>query len=867
MQQTFTFTRSMRAQPLHVLWLLVLLLTIGYTQPVFAQNDSIRSTLHPNFFNIFNCFPESIQQETGPDGRLSSNFSEYGHALTPRGTMRVLVIYAGFTNDNVNPNDGLPGTLIPYNNEEQNNPWPQKLNGSAWGESLPRSAANNFYTNLSQFNTSATDQTLSNFYYQMSQFSSAPFKLMAVNFPVRVNVTANTAINRDNPWYTYSRMVLDKIRTDPTLQAHMISLNRGLIDARTNEPGFRSDNTNSPPDGKIDYTIIIWRYANGSPGMNGPNPTVDLNKATGSGGGFASVPVAIPLFPLSSSTLALETANGFTQCQGMTGINHELFVHEFAHTLYRAPHVNGNNGVCGKKFFVSKGNSMTTGNINAWERWFLGWAPLECNGANSDLNETTPLSPGGRYYLRDFITTGDALRIRLPNTYNPETDTYQYLWLENRQKLSVWDQRDWIINGAGQPFPVVPAGIMAYVEDMGKNKRGTDISDISRTGANGLKFLSADGNYDLLWTGTSSTYNNALWGNPIYDFTQVAPNPTGGQSTFSYLRGSRSASAEIGYSTDPNTAPRNEYFSYSAINNLPTYGFTGHNARYTRESKIGLDTNPALTSNPDFDLATQQMKPMHLSGVSVRMSGYSQGVVTVEVRFNDTDITKDTRWTGNLKVWNVPNAANGYDVNVLTGITLRIDRSRTLTRTILGPNGDFTNPTRLNIDDKASLNVSARGVLQIGTGSTLFVEESGRLLAHPTAKIEVEAGALLSVQTQAEADALQQYNQLRVLLGGRLEVRESGTVISGRTAPNLVVFPNPAEGQQLRFALQGVPTAEAATYSYRLLTLYGKSLREGRCSSTANDAIVLTSVPAGTFLLELIGPTAKRLTRRVQVNP
>jgi hypothetical protein len=790
--------------------------------------------------------------------------------------MRVLVIYAGFTNDNVDPITNSQGADIPYNNDDDpNNPWPQTLNGSAWGESLPRSTANTFYTNLSQFSSSTTDLSLSNFYYQMSQFSGNPFKLIAVNFPVRVNVTATTANNTGGAWRTYSQMVLEKIRTEPSLQAHMTGLNRGLIDARTNTPQFQSDNSSSPPDNKIDYTVIIWRYAKGSPGRNGPasGRTSGLDNATGSGGGFASIPAAT-LIPASGSAPALLTADGFTQCQGMEGINHELFTHEFAHTLYWAPHVNGDNGVCGKKFFVTAGNSMTKGNINAWERWFLGWAPLECNGVSGDLNNYTPLhtnyaliSNGGRYYLRDFITTGDALRIRLPNTYNSVTKTYQYLWLENRQKISVWDQRDWVTNGAGQPFPVVPAGIMAYVEDMGQNKQGAQLASIFSTGANGFKYLSADGNYDLRWAGTSSTYNNALWGNSIYDFTQVAPNPTGGQSSFSYLRGDKNGDNAIGYSTNANVSPANEYFHYSAFNNLPNYGFTGHNARYNPGRKIGLDTNPALTSHPDFNPDTQQFNPMQLSGVSVRVVEYSHDFVIVDVRFNDTDITQNTRWTGSLNVWDVPNAANGYDVNVLPGVTLRVDRSGTPNRTTPGPNGDFINETRLNIVSGASLHVSSGGVLQVGKASTLFVEDGGRLLADQSATIEVETNALLSVQTQAEADALQAFNQLRLLAGGRLEIRESGTVIVGRMAPGLAVFPNPAEGQQLRFALQGIPAEEAARYSYRLLTPYGKSVREGCYPSNPNGALVLTGLPAGTYFLELTGPASKRLTRRVQVNP
>jgi hypothetical protein len=208
-----------------------------------ASAQEAISPIHPGYLNSFNCYPNGLPYSqrtapataapvpgtasaaiggpttpgpTGPTTPLSPS-SYNGVCLTPKGTLKVLVVYAGFTNDNVPPVPGFPSqSPIFGNNNNPSNPWPQ-LGGSGtnpnWGCSLPPNAATTFYTNLSQFSTTATDKTLSNFYYQMSQHNASPLQMLAVNFPTRVNVTATTA-NNYSGWGTYNRMVLDRIRTD-----------------------------------------------------------------------------------------------------------------------------------------------------------------------------------------------------------------------------------------------------------------------------------------------------------------------------------------------------------------------------------------------------------------------------------------------------------------------------------------------------------------------------------------------------------------------------------------------------------------------------------------------------------------------------
>jgi hypothetical protein len=116
------------------------------------------------------------------------------------------------------------------------------------------------------------------------------------------------------------------------------------------------------------------------------------------------------------------------------------------------------------------------------------------------------------------VTTGDMVRIKLPGSSG------QYLWLENHQDLynpfggnsgNVFNDRyDFIMDGQtpSQPFPNAPRGIIAMVEDASSD-RNQPLDYGADQGVNGLKVLSAQGNFDYTHSATTSTYNNHLWGN------------------------------------------------------------------------------------------------------------------------------------------------------------------------------------------------------------------------------------------------------------------------------------------------------------------------------------------------------------------
>lgn len=79
---------------------------------------------------------------------------------------------------------------------------------------------------------------------------------------------------------------------------------------------------------------------------------------------------------------------------------------------------------------------------SAWDRLQMGWKnagqvnPIAArdssnsNEVNGELDATVP-AQAGTYVLRDFVQTGDALRIKLP--FLPGEKYPEYIWVENHQ--------------------------------------------------------------------------------------------------------------------------------------------------------------------------------------------------------------------------------------------------------------------------------------------------------------------------------------------------------------------------------------------------------------------------------------------------
>lgn len=889
-----------------------LLLTIGAARPGYAQSAGWRMPNQPA--EAFNCYPVPADRPGAPGHRPASasrntGYNPNGYDITPRGDLRVLIIYAGFTND-------IDSRAVGYSG----GPWPQTdANHPVPGTSFPTNAGGGFYTSASQFSSSATDQTISNFYYQMSQFSTSPLRMYATVFPKRINVTADAATDVTRGFYAYTDQVMQALKNDPATA----NFNFGQVDNRQGRPNFQTDNSVPGTDQVVDYAIVVWRNAGQAYGLT----TIPV----AGGGGWASVSYTdnIP----SSDGKRYEIYTGFTHTAGLDGVNPPLFVHEFAHTIYSSPHYLLANGVVGQHFNATEGPGMmgyfrSNFSANAWERWFNGWAELQASGVSTDIQDANSLAPtSGLYTLRDFVTTGDMVRIKLPGASG------QYLWLENHQDIvspfggssgNVFNDRyDFIMDGQtpSQPFPNAPRGIIAMVEDVSSN-RNLPLDYFDDQGVNGLKVLSAQGNFDYTHSTTTSTYNNHLYGIPLYNFTDLIPNPFGGESQISRHRFDADGNGRIVWNpTQGNSGgPRNEQQFSVVVNGQFEDGILGPDIGYNQVGqKLGLSYPTPIFEHQHYDSTAVKLSSITLGGLSVELVGKRRkdGAITIRVRYDDAEVVANTRWTGDLVL------APGLSAGV-SGASLTINKSGTPNRHLPTAAGDFINPTRVlcpagttfyqnagPLDtgsgvslegDKTTFQVA--GTVHLATRGNTFVVGAGTLLElfsgsvfqlDPRAELLIEAGGTLLVHSGA---TIQGAGTLTAAAGSYLCVEPGAAITATRNFNRYNTGTNPSLGLsgqncQTTFLVAPAPTStqrslytatpnpandrvslalllqEAGDVTISLQDLSGVSkLRLAPRSLEAGThtlEVPLQGVPTGVYMLVVESPEGRQVTR-LQVN-
>lgn len=661
---------------------------------------------------------------------LYGQSSDLGGPFTPRGDIRFLVIFAGFEKDCDATNDG---SIWPNVNVEQNLP-PCKT--------LPLYYKDLFYSDFDQFKPEAQDKTISNFYYQMSRHhpTHAPLRIVGDIFPERINIEGSSPNNT---------AVFKKI------QDNFPDFDWSRYDNRKNYPNFRFDNSITEPDHIIDYVVIMWRQR-GAGGYANTNSFTFVQKKNG-----------------VEEKYQMHSACGFTATYAQAdnlGMIAKIFHHELAHTLFNCPHLFYANGVSGDYFYASNGwGTMSYGYINcsanAWESWYNGWIELD------STNDLKGYSQNGIYKLRDFVTTGDAIRIKLPFVN-------QYLWIENHSGLHSFDNREeYETDAKGNPIPDPDRGLFMFVERI-TDKRSELISPLSFAYCNGLKALHNKGNYD--YKALSDTIDPQWWNNRVVDFEIVEANPTSAHNNIALIRGNydyeKDYPEKIVYKNFTNNrfeGSSNCKDSWKANISQEANGVLKINGGYTYDDlgihmafgsgslpqKIGISSNPVIINHQKY-VCPDRLEPIYLNGISINiLSRDSNGTITFEVRFDDTEIVSDQRFTGDLILKDIPNSK--YDLNVTSGNTLIINKSGTPNRYNQGEkiNGvyefpDFINPSIMTIDSGAVIFIADKGKMIIREGTTLrikpgaefHIKGKGKLIIEKDGYLCVEEGAIIKME-------------------------------------------------------------------------------------------------------------------------
>jgi hypothetical protein len=648
--------------------------------------------------------------------------SYYGGVFTPKGDLKVLIVPVIFKDNPqsnptfVNSAHNIEGWKVGNLSNLPDCINPQSGNFPRWLYNSPE--------DFEKFKDSSFYNDSKMFYH----ISKGQFRFMADVFrdssgnPITVEIDPEGG--RD--WSHMNKMAMDEMRKQSP------DFDFAAFDNRKNNPQYLFDNSENPKGDKVvDYIVFIYRY---SPNWS-VQPALGMSKWSGSGGGFAS-----------PSGIMLENYNGYKFSEGFTMMwASGVFFHELAHTLYNLPHLWGTNSTVGEYFYrpsVGWGATSSAGLFqipSAWETWFLGY-----NDLIADIKGPEDLKNSSVFELRDYVQTGDAMRIKLPFTEN------QYLWLEYHAIEHPFDRHVWSGQKIGEDELALPAkGVYAYLEQVSDSY--DKIPGVLSPLCNAIKPINAAGNYDYTYDDETPKLN--AWGNKLYKFKKVRENPISGTNPFFYYRADFNKDGIIGLDKNYNGA-RNEgeaimceeVSTDSFANLYNCFGVyntnqQGRPASFLPGDYLGLNSNPLLSSFAKYNDKVGEMEPVFLTGLSVKFLK-SEGSAKLSISFGETKLDKNCRWTGSIVLHNISNDGNA-DLEILKGKQLILDKSGTVNRHLKTEEGDFISKTKFLVKSDACIILRRGSKIQIEKDAILEFEAGAQIILEKKSKITVKNGGVL----------------------------------------------------------------------------------------------------------------------------
>ena len=658
-------------------------------------------------------------------GQESSRKSYYGGVFTPRGDFKALIVPVIFkdyplTNPSfVNSNQAIDGwaagniSNLPDCIDPVTGIFPQWLYNSVEDFEQYRDSA--FYNDSKM----------------LYHISKGNFRFMADVFRDSSGKPAAVEIDPEGgrDWSHMNKMALEEMKKLAP------DFDFSPFDKRKNNPQYLFDNSVNPqPDKVVDYIVFIYRYS--------PNwtlqPAPGMNKWSGSGGGFAS-----------PSGIMLETYNGHKFSEGFTMMwASGVFFHELAHTLYNLPHLWGTNGTVGEYFYrpsVGWGATSSAGLFqipSAWETWFLGY-----NELLADIKGPEDIKNGNVFELSDYLTTGDAVRIKLPFSDN------QYLWLEYHAIEHPFDRHIWSGQKIGNDEIALPAkGVYAYLEQV--SDRHDKIPGVLSQHCNAIKPINAAGNFDYEYLDELPEKN--AWGNKLYKFKKNRENPISGTNPFFYFRADFNKDGLIGLDKNYNGA-RNEaepimceaVSSDSFANLYNCFGVYNQRqpdrvASFQAGDNLGLNSNPLLCTFAKYNDKMGQMEAVYLCGLQVKFLKSSPNTAKISITFGETLVDRNARWTGNIMLPNI-STDSLVDLEISRGKEILLDKSGTANRHLITSYDDFISPTKLLVKSDAYILLKKGSRIIIDKGASLEFESGAKLIMERKSKIIVKKGGELKL--------------------------------------------------------------------------------------------------------------------------
>lgn len=685
--------------------------------------------------------------------------STYGYDFPAKGTYRILTVFVNiiYDADYTKSDPKTNNKYWPVSNKEGINELPPKEYFDALFDVNSSTGYGGFYTRF------------------FNQASFGAFILLSDFTCVEIKASRIGAGGQHN----FVSKLITYINQNGGLQT--IYGHNSISDYDKTERGNKKQRS---PNNKIDYVNIIVR-----------NPNKKLYGFS-TGGGYGNISNSTPLLLADGEKYRIENGTIF-------GVGHKhllyepvTFSHEFAHALLggNSFHTSGSNHYGTRNMKTFMGHQYGYGlfnfglrSVNAYERWRLAWQSesnsayaIAANGKNSNI--TSRFEGTKSFYLRDFLTYGDAIRIKLPYKDN-ELSSNQYVWLENHQ-IGRNSQTDIdIIQYSNFPgktcIPEGKPGIYAYIQ-IGKDKlSGYRSSVFPGNETDNLRMISAEGNYNVVYT---EDIKDCLgWGNRA-NFKYISENPLSGANdqtqVFKYKLLSNKIQALNDFSGLYSKTKNDSLYNHLPYHgdNLDAFGAEANG------SVMDIGTNPppvnATTYYSYYYKSGQKAvfkkvdnkrdtRKKHLTGLTIKMTEDGENkygkIIRVDIGWNDYRVKNNVNWAGDIVLHE----------ELIINENKKIILEQNLSPTQLekdSVSGFFAPPTffTCNENSKFTMNENSKlilkdlssfimqagsnntlkngAVFEINSGSTLLIRSGANLTLNKNAKIIVKNGGYICIE-------------------------------------------------------------------------------------------------------------------------
>lgn len=475
---------------------------------------------------------------------------------------------------------------------------------------------------------------------------------------------------------------------------------------------------------------------------------------------------------------------GTIQCVGSGNVSRNptsILVHEMSHSLFGGNdfHTSGGNHRgygCPMSFpciqygygLMGAAGSGLVG-CNGYERWRMHWKhPEACtfiaarnmSDAQSIPSDISMEDGAVSFLLRDFVTYGDVVRIRLPYK-DAESSSNQYIWLENH-KVGVNGKLDFLqYSNEFDCRPTGVPGIYAYYQ-VGRDVLEGDASEVrDQYDRDNLRIIPAEGYFDYEKRNNQYNLSCVSYGVHDYELVRVQSNPfCGAQDQQMHLFPTEGQDS---------LTKANEQVVWRVIKdgrNIDSLCSLGDNRdAFSHYTHLNMGTNPstcnAITCHSKNDdqnsiihaeKSLKDTRTTYLTGLGIELIPAGDLNVIVKVRWDDYDIVNDARWTGNIALKDTARLCKGKTITLaqnrtVTQVTRDVQTGLFATATTLTcePGSYFQLDTNASvvITEGSTLNVMRGGSLVLKSGATIVVDTTGTLVLEDTARLEKDARILV----------------------------------------------------------------------------------------------------------------------------